>query len=175
VEQTVTYINATSIAEELGLKVLMNSSEKTEQVSGLMNSMSVELEIEGLLNMTRVIEGAVFGKNDIRITNIDGYTLEFPPSENMLLFNNFDRPGVLKKVAEKLALAQINIGHLALGRLKNKGTALSALTLDTPLTEELLKSVAAYAELSNVCQVYKVLLVVLLYFNSRCVNECRYA
>lgn len=152
VEQTITYINATSVADELGLKVLMNISEKTDPGSGLNNSMSVELNIDGMLNMSRVIEGAVFGKNDLRITNIDGYALELPPAENLFLFNNYDRPGVLKKVAEKLASAQINIANLTVGR-KGKGTALSAVTLDSPMSEELLESVAQYAELSSVCQV----------------------
>jgi acetolactate synthase small subunit len=73
-------------------------------------------------------------------------------AEFLFLFNNLDRPGVLKKVAEKLASAQINIANLTVGR-KGKGTALSAVTLDSPMSEELVASVAQYAELSGACQV----------------------
>ena len=63
-----------------------------------MNCLSVELEVEGMLNLTRVIEGTVFGRNELRITQIDGFNIDLPPSENMLLFNNYDQPGTLKKV-----------------------------------------------------------------------------
>lgn len=153
VEQTVTYINANSIAEELGLKVLLNMSDKTDAGSGYVNSMAVELEIEGFLNLSRVIEGAVFGTKDIRITKIDVFTVELPPGENMLLFNNTDHPGVVKRVAEKLAAANINIAHFSLGR-KGKGKqALGAFLLDTPADEELLEGLPKYADVTNVCQV----------------------
>ena len=66
--------------------------------SGYVNSLSVELEVEGLLNVSRQIEGTVFGRNELRITNIDGYNVDLPTSENILLFNNYDQPGMLKKV-----------------------------------------------------------------------------
>lgn len=71
---------------------------QTEVGSGYVNSLSVELEVEGLLNVSREIEGTVFGRNELRITNIDGYSVDLPTSENILLFNNYDQPGMLKKV-----------------------------------------------------------------------------
>lgn len=72
--------------------------DKTEAGSGYVNSLSVELEVEGMLNVTRQIEGTVFGRNELRITNIDGFNVDLPCSENILLFNNYDQPGTLKKV-----------------------------------------------------------------------------
>jgi D-3-phosphoglycerate dehydrogenase len=69
-----------------------------------------------LLNFSRKIEGTVFGTNELRITKIDGYGIDLPPAEHMLLFNNYDEPGVLKKIVEKLASAKINIAHFSLGR-----------------------------------------------------------
>lgn len=48
VSQPVTYVNALSVAEELGLRVLVNMSEKTESGSGYMNSLAVDMEIEGM-------------------------------------------------------------------------------------------------------------------------------
>lgn len=153
VAQSVTYVNSISIAEELGLKVLVNLSEKTDPGSGYMNSMAVELEIEGFLNMSRVIEGTVFGRDDLRITKIDGFTVELPPGENMLLFNNHDEPGVLRKVVEKLASAEVNIAHFSLGRNSRGKMALGALVLDTPVSADLLNSLGKHADISNVMQV----------------------
>jgi D-3-phosphoglycerate dehydrogenase / 2-oxoglutarate reductase len=151
--QPITYVNAISVAEELGLKVLVNMSEKTEAGSGYMNSMAVELEIEGSLNMTRVIEGTVFGRNELRITKIDGYTIELPPGENMLLCNNYDKPGALLKVANRLAASNINIAHFSLGRKAEGKLAMVALVLDTPASEEVLEGLTKFADVTNVQQV----------------------
>lgn len=151
--QPITYVNAISVAEELGLKVLVNMSEKTEAGSGYMNSMAVELEIEGSLNMTRVIEGTVFGRNELRITKIDGYTIELPPGENMLLCNNYDKPGALLKVANRLAASNINIAHFSLGRKAEGKLAMVALVLDTPASEEVLDGLSKFADVTNVQQV----------------------
>ena len=63
-----------------------------------MNSMTVDLDIEGFLNLTRSIEGTVFGRNELRITKFDGFSIDLPPGENILLFNNPDAPGILRKV-----------------------------------------------------------------------------
>lgn len=151
--QNVSFINAISLAEEMGLKVLMNLSEKTEQGSGYVNSIGVELELEGLLNGVRNIEGTVFGFHELRITRIDGYSIDLPPGENMLLFNNQDEPGVLRRIVEKLAQAQINIAHFALGRQTRGKKAMGAVVLDTPVPSDILESLAKYADISNVVQI----------------------
>lgn len=151
--QNVSFVNAISIAEEMGLRVLLNLSENTEAGSGFTNTLGVELEIDGLLNASRVIQGTVFGKTELRITKIDGYSVDLPPGENILLFNNIDEPGVLKRVVEKLASANVNIASFSLGR-KNRGSkAMSVLVLDTPLPQELLESFAKNTDVSNVMQI----------------------
>jgi phosphoserine aminotransferase len=152
VTQPVTYVNAIAVAEEMGLRVLVNMSEKTEAGSGYMNSMSVELEVEGMLNFTRKIEGTVFGRNELRITKIDGYTIELPPGENMLLFNNYDKPGALRKVADRLADAQINIARFSLGRKEEGKMAMVALVTDTPVPADVLDSIGKYGDVKNLTQ-----------------------
>jgi len=151
--QNITYINAIAIAEELGLKVLLNISEKTEQGSGYMNSMSIELEIEGMLNMTRVIEGTVFGRNELRLTKIDGFSIDLPPGENMLMFNNYDEPGVLRRISQKLANANINIAHFALGRKSKGKMAMGAVVTDTPVDAATVESLRKQDDISNVIQI----------------------
>eukprot|EP01039_Chlorochromonas_danica_P002210 gene2210-2413_t len=151
--QNVSYVNALATAEEMGLKVLVNMSEKTEIASGYKNTVGVEMEIEGLLNAQRVIEGTVFGANELRITKIDGFSIDLPPGENILLFNNHDEPGVLRKVVEKLAQAKVNIAHFALGRQERGKKAMGAVVLDTPLPAEVLESLNKTAEISNVVEV----------------------
>eukprot|EP01041_Mallomonas_annulata_P007189 gene7189-14656_t len=150
-EGNVTYVNATSKAEELGLKVFVNLSEVTDSQSGYRNSIHIEMELAGVLNMTRTVEGTVFGQNDIRITNIDGFSVDIPPCEHVVLFNNIDTPGVLRRVSEKFASANINIAHFSLGRKDKK--AMGAFVLDTPAPADMLLSLAKHADLTNVVQV----------------------
>lgn len=153
VEQPLSYINAVPVADELGLKVLVNSSENTDANSGYKNSVSVDLEIEGFLNAARVIEGTVFGRDDIRVTNIDGFAVDLTPSEHVLLFNNIDVPGVLLKVSEKLAENKINIAQFSLGRKKQSKQAMGALQLDSAVPDDIIKNLSKYADISNVIQV----------------------
>jgi phosphoserine aminotransferase len=151
--QNVSFVNAIATAEEMGLKVLINLSEKSEPGAAFTNILGVELEIDGMLNASRTIEGTVFGKSDLRITRIDGYQIDLPPGENIIMFNNIDQPGVLRKVAEKLAANNINIATFSVGR-KNRGSkAMSAVVTDTPVPDDILQSIGKYADLSNVFQI----------------------
>jgi phosphoserine aminotransferase len=151
--QGVSFVNAISIAEEMGLKILINLSEKPDENSGFLNTLGVELEIEGFLNASHSIEGTVFGKSELRIIRIDGFSIDLPPTENMLLFNNIDAPGVLRKVMDQLAANSINVGCFSVGRKSRGSKAMSAITLDTPLPDEVLKTIAKAAEISNVFQI----------------------
>lgn len=151
---TITYVNAISKADEIGLKVSLNISGLTDDESGYQNSMSVELEMEGVLNMVRVVEGTVFGYNDIRITKIDGYEIDVPQGENVVLFNNQDKPGVLRRVAEKFAASNTNISHFSVGRKKEMKRAMGAFVLDSPATKETLEALGKHADLTNVIQVH---------------------
>lgn len=151
--EQITLVNALSAAEEIGMRILVNMSEKTEAGSGYMNSMSVELEVSGMLNTVRLIEGTVFGRSDMRITQIDGYSIDLPPGEHMLLFNNYDEPGVLRRIVDKLAAAQINIAHFSLGRKARGKLAMGAVVMDTPVSDEVVTSLLASGEISNVIPV----------------------
>ncbi len=147
------YVSALGVAEEMGLRVLVNLSEKTEAGSGYVNSLGVELEVEGVFNGLRVIEGTVFGRDELRITKIDGFSVELPPGENILLWNNYDRPGVLRKIVERLAADSINIAHFSVGRKTRGSHAMGAVVLDTPASDATIAGLAKYAELNNVIQV----------------------
>jgi len=149
----VTYVNAISLAEDFGLRCVINSSAKTDVASGYMNSMGVEFEIEGMLNYARNIEGTVFGRNELRITQVDGFSVDLPPGEHLLLFNNYDSPGVLRKVSEKLAMNSINIAHFSLGRAGRGKQAMGALVLDSEVPPDVLERLGKYANVTNVVQI----------------------
>ena len=144
----------------------MNMSEKTEAGSGYMNSMCVELELGGMLNMSSVrrIEGTVFGRDELRITQVDGFNLDLPPGEHMLLFNNYDEPGVLRRVVEKLATANVNIAHFSLGRKEKGQMAMSAVVLDSAVPPEVITSLAGINAINNLVAVSSFFFFVYFFF-----------
>lgn len=152
--EQISLVNAIPMAEEIGLKVLMNISEKTEAGSGYMNSMGVELEVGGMLNTVRTIEGTVFGRDELRITQVDGFSIDLPFGEHMLLFNNIDEPGVLRRIVEKLAESNVNIAHFSLGRKARGKLAMGAVVMDTAVPAEMIASLAKKAEIKNLIAVW---------------------
>jgi D-3-phosphoglycerate dehydrogenase len=75
------------------------------------------------------------------LVEFDGFKLEVNPEGHLLLYRNVDRPGMLAKVGAELASAGINIGGLALGRDKPGQTALTVISVDTPIPTEILARV----------------------------------
>ena len=117
----VSYVSAAGIAAEAGLQVSISLSEKSSNNdAGFANTVTVELEYEGFLNMNRTIQGTVLGDSDLRITQIDGYDVNIPTGNNILVFNNNDEPGVMRRMAEKISSMGINIANFSLGRKELK-------------------------------------------------------
>lgn len=69
----------------------------------------------------------------------------------MLFIENDDIPGVVGQLGIVLANFDVNIGHLSLGRLKDKKIALNVFNLDSPIGEGVLKELK---EIKGVNQVY---------------------
>jgi phosphoserine aminotransferase len=150
---SISLVNASAIAENMGLVVNVNTSTDPSGASGFLNDISVDLEMEGFLNMSRTVRGTVFGSEDVRITEIDGYSVDLPSGDHVLLFNNQDRPGVLRKIAEKLFKHNINIAHFSLGRKGLAGSkAMGAVTIDSPAPAEIIRELNKSHDVSNMVQ-----------------------
>ena len=62
------------------------------------------------------IMGTVTEEGKMRIVQVNGYWIDFVPQGAVLLFSNFDRPGVIGRVGSLLGQAGVNIANFALGR-----------------------------------------------------------
>jgi D-3-phosphoglycerate dehydrogenase / 2-oxoglutarate reductase len=130
VSRPVNFINARPIAEESGLQVVEERLDSRKDYTNL-----VELEIRSDRGR-HVVAGTVFRGEQPRIVKIDSYDLEVVPEGHLLLYANEDRPGRLASVSGVLARAKINIGAVALGRKGPGLMALTVLTLDEALPED---------------------------------------
>jgi D-3-phosphoglycerate dehydrogenase / 2-oxoglutarate reductase len=140
----VNLINARLVADEVGLSV-------EEQLLPPDLSFKNLLEIFGTVRgERRSVSGVVFGKDRPRITRVDDFDFEIQPNGHILFYSNEDRPGMLAAVGRILAEADLNIGSLALGRREKGAMALTAVSIDEPLPESVLRAIA---ELDGVEQV----------------------
>ena len=150
-DQEVNFLNAGPLAGDMGVSV--NTVLVQQQDGEHANTIKVEFELDGFLNFSRSITGTVFGGNQLRIIEIDGFKVDIPPVGSVVFFNNEDKPGALKPIATILAKGQCNIAHFSLGRQEKAGKALGAITLDEAVPAPVLEELAKLPEISNCSQV----------------------
>ncbi len=129
VDDVVNLINARYYADQRGLKIRETTSRSADTFADLI---TVSLGKDAVYNH---IAGTVFGDDDYRIVNIDGFAIELRIDGDIILYRNVDKPGMLAAVSSALAGQQINIGALSLGRSGKGGEAITAVTVDKPLTD----------------------------------------
>ena len=133
VDETVNLINARHYAGERGLAISETTSSDGKMYKDLI---TIRLNDDAEY---REISATVFGENDYRIVEINGYGIELQLEGDILMYKNIDKPGMLASVAGKLASKGINIGALSLGRDKKGSKAITAIVVDKHLSGDDLK------------------------------------
>ncbi|MFZ3208809.1 MAG: phosphoglycerate dehydrogenase [Geobacteraceae bacterium] len=124
VEQDVNMVNATLIADNMGMVVAENKSTQSESFSNM-----ITLTIEGP-SERRSIAGTLF-EGTPRIVKMRDYAVDFAPEEHMLILAYEDRPGMIGRVGTIMGRHDINIAAMNLGRREKKGEAMVILSLDS--------------------------------------------
>lgn len=132
----INYINAPILAKEIGILV---NEKKSSGKNDYSNLLTIEFISE---NNKNIISGTVFDCNEIRIVNFNDYRLDLKPEGNLLICVNIDKPGMLANISRVLAVAKINIAGLSLGRIEAGKDALTVITLDNKLTDEIKNSIS---------------------------------
>ncbi len=133
--EPVNYVNVPLLIKD---KKIVVNEKRSEESSVYKNLITVEIQTD---KVKRKISGTVFGANEIRIVQIDDYSLELNPKGYMLLYLNIDKPGMLASVSKVLADGKINIAGLSLGRIEKGKEALTVINTDTEIPKKLLKSI----------------------------------
>jgi len=145
-EDSVNYVNAEFVAEERNIEI---SKETIINHSGLSNKVCIKLVTQdGVFS----ISGTVFGDDEQRIIDIDGYKLDLEPKGTMILFRNTDVPGVIGDVGAIIASHELNISDFRLGR-DNNSQALAVVKVDGKVTKKLLNELSQLETCLNVTYV----------------------
>ncbi len=139
VEQDVNMVNASLIAEQMGIAV---EETKTTSTDAFSNLITLVAEGDG---KRRTIAGTLF-EGAPRIVRLRDYIMDFTPEEHMLLLHYEDRPGMIGKIGTIMGRHDINIGSMNLGRSQKKGEAMVILSLDSAVPHEVIEEIKKATE-----------------------------
>ena len=128
----VNYVNAEAIAKKSGIKVTESKTEDSENFASLI-SLSITVKQDGK-EEKKTVAGTLFGKDDMRIVQIDGYRVDASPSGHMLICTFSDKPRVIGPVCTILGDSGVNIAGMQVGRAKLGGEAVMVLNVDSSVS-----------------------------------------
>jgi D-3-phosphoglycerate dehydrogenase len=134
-QERVNYVNASIEAKERGIRVVETRDSSIKDYSG-----SLHLLAKGSLGEHSVM-GALLGDNEIRITSINDFPINVPPSRYMLFTLHRDMPGIIGKIGSLLGSFNVNIASMQVGRKIVRGDAVMVLSLDDPLPDGILSEI----------------------------------
>lgn len=134
-QERVNYVNATIEAKERGIRVIETRDTTIMDYTG-----SLQLSARGSLG-DHSVTGVLLGGNEIRITDIDEFPINVPPTRYMLFTLHRDMPGIIGKIGSLLGSFNVNIASMQVGRKIVRGDAVMVLSLDDPLPEGILAEI----------------------------------
>jgi D-3-phosphoglycerate dehydrogenase len=133
--ERVNYVNASIEAKERGIKVIETRDTSVHDYSG-----SLYLQAVGSLG-EHSVTGALLEGGEIRITSLDGFPINVPPSDHMLFTLHRDVPGIIGKIGSLLGSFNVNIASMQVGRKIVRGDAVMVLSIDDPLPEGIISEI----------------------------------
>ena len=138
VHEPVTFVNAPLLAAERGIEV---TETRTRQSRDWVNL--VTLSGEGSRGQVGVAGTTVGPRDAERLVAINGIPIDMAPADHMAFLFYEDRPGVIGRVGTILGENGVNIASMQVGRRKQGGEALMALTVDAGIPAGVLERVEA--------------------------------
>jgi D-3-phosphoglycerate dehydrogenase len=134
VSETVSYVNAPLLAEQRGVAVRLITDAESPEYRNL-------ITLRGALaDGSQVsVSGTLVGPKQIeKIVEVNGYDVEVPFAEHLIVMLYTDRPGIVAVYGREFGEAAINIAGMQIARHEAGGKALSVLTVDSPVPASLL-------------------------------------
>ncbi len=132
---TVNMVNAPYLAKERGIDVREVRHDREGDYHTLLR-VTVKTDAGD-----RSVAGTLFGDAAPRLVELFGIKVEADLAGNMLYVVNEDAPGFIGRLGSLLGEAEVNIGTFHLGRRNAGGEAILLLSVDEPVTQDLLAKV----------------------------------
>lgn len=137
VSETVSYVNAPLLAEQRGVAVRLITDGESPEYRNLITLRGAladgsQVSVSGTLVGTKQIQ---------KIVEVNGYDVEVPFAEHLIVMLYTDRPGIVAVYGREFGDAEINIAGMQIARHEAGGKALSVLTVDSPVPATVLAAV----------------------------------
>lgn len=123
-------VNAKYLAERFGIKV---NEHKTSTTKGFSNLITVEITTASGI---RRVSGTLLNGLGARIVKVDDNLVDISPEGHLLFVKHKDQPGAIGRVGTMLAVENINIATMQVGRSTVGGDAIMMLTVDNHVEQE---------------------------------------
>jgi D-3-phosphoglycerate dehydrogenase len=142
VTEQVSYVNAPLMAEQRGVDVKLTIDAHSDEYR---NVTSIKATLAD--GTTASVSGTVIGpKHHQKIVGINGYEVELAVAEHLVLMVYTDRPGIVAVYGKAFADAGINIAAMQIARQQKGGKALSVITVDSKVADDVLEAVRVAIE-----------------------------
>src|SRR6266540_3385427 len=145
--ESVNFVNAKQLAKERGIDVELIAHETPRDYRNLISFRA------GANGHEVCVSGTLFSEHQQRIVSVDQFRVEFRPEGHLLYIINNDVPGVVGRVGTLLGEAGVNIAEYNLARNSSGGTAMSIVSIDSPLDPRMVAAFGAFPSIKEVKQV----------------------
>jgi len=136
-DATVSYVNAPVIAERRGMVVVEESQPDTPDYQSVIRLSGV---VDGV---ARTVAGTFMERKGPILIDVDGYEIEVPIAEHLLLIRNEDTPGTIGRLGTYLGEQKVNITDMVVGRDPQGNAAMMGLAIDQDVNESQLAGLLA--------------------------------
>lgn len=130
IQEKVNYVNAGLLAKNRGIEVVESKIAENDHYLNF-----IQLKVSSK-TAAFTIGGTVFGKNELRIAEINGFVFDVIPTQYMLIAENIDQPGMIGKIGTMLGQNNINIATMQVSRNVQGEKAMMFMAIDSEPTEE---------------------------------------
>ncbi|MBV1780703.1 phosphoglycerate dehydrogenase [Paeniglutamicibacter sp. ABSL32-1] len=139
VSDQVSYVNAPVLAEQRGVATRLVTTPDSPEYRNLLtvkgaSTEGTQLSVAGTLTGPKQIE---------KLVGINGYEIEIPITDHMIVLRYADRPGVIGTLGNVLGEQGVNIGGMQVARKEERGEAVAVLAIDSALPAGVLDIVRA--------------------------------
>lgn len=128
-DEPVSYVNARLIAEQHGVSVI---EECQREVTDYQSVIRISGKVDG---KPRTVAGTYMDRKGAVLVDVDGYAIEVPLTNHMLLVRNEDIPGCIGRVGTFLGDIGCNISDMVVGRAPDGTASMMGLALDEAMSQ----------------------------------------
>ena len=141
--ERVNLINAPSLAQERGLKVMEQTSSEAQEYGSLL-TVTLDTTTGG------ITLGGTSMREEVHIVRCNEYWMDMVASSPYLLFvEQRDQPGSIGAVGTIAGQRDINISFMQVGRISTRGRAMMIVGLDDPMTPDVLEEIRALKQIDT--------------------------